>query len=188
MLRFRSIRLRRRNKRNYQASLDRQKLWEQERRKEQAEWVERQRAWEQEREKEQAEWVERKKAWEDKSQREIWERERVWNNELEKQKRQWELKQDQERIANGKDLEKVKRDLGDQVQQVLQAQQQQQQQTAEDLMRENRRLVTRVNQQADYNEELENGVQRIKARVPESKQKMGVQRSTPQGSPNGSIV
>ena len=73
------------------------------------------------------------------------------------------------------------------MQQVLQAQQQQQQ-TAEDLMRENRRLVTRVNQLADYNEELESEAQRIKARVPESKQKMGVQRSTPQGSPNGSIV
>ena len=43
------------------------------------------------------------------------------------------MKQDQEREANRKDLEKVKRDLGDQVQQVLQAQQQQQQ-TAEDLM------------------------------------------------------
>ena len=36
-------------KASYQASLDRQKLWEQERQKEQAEWVERQRAWEQER-------------------------------------------------------------------------------------------------------------------------------------------
>ena len=174
-------------KASYQASLDRQKLWEQERQKEQAEWVERQRAWEQEREKEQAEWVERKKAWEDKSRREIQERERVWNNELEKQKRQWEMKQDQERDANRKDLEKVKRELGDQVQQVLQAQQQQQQ-TAEDLMQENRRLITHVNQLADYNEELENEAQRIKARVPESKQKMGVQRSTPQGSPNGSIV
>ena len=55
-------------------------------------------------------------------------------------------------------------------------------------MRENRRLVTRVNQLTDYNVELENEAQRIKARVPESKQKMGVQRSTPQGSPNGSIV
>ena len=97
------------------------------------------------------------------------------------------MKQDQERDANRKDLEKVKRELGDQVQQVLQAQQQQQQ-TAEDLMRENRRLITRVNQLADYNEELENEAQRIKARVPESKQNMGVPRSTPQGSPNGSVV
>ena len=35
---------------------------------------------------------------------------------------------------------------------------------------------------------MENEAQRIKARVPESKQKMGVQKSTPQGSPNGSIV
>ena len=74
-------------KASYQASLDRQKLWEQERQKEQAEWADRQRAWEQERGKEQAEWVERKKAWEDKSRREIQEREQVWNNELEKQKR-----------------------------------------------------------------------------------------------------
>ena len=73
------------------------------------------------------------------------------------------------------------------MQQVLQAQQQQQQ-TAKDLMQENRRLVARVNQLADYNEELESEAQRIKARVPESKQKMGVQRSTPQGSPNGSTV
>ena len=97
------------------------------------------------------------------------------------------MKQNQEREANRKDLEKVKRDLGDQVQQVLQAQQQQQQ-TAKDLMLENQQLMTCVNQLADYNEELENEAQRIKAKAPGSKQKTGVQRSTPQGSPNGSIV
>ena len=96
------------------------------------------------------------------------------------------MKQDQERQANRKDLEKVKRDLGDQVQQVLQAQQQQQQ-TAENLMQENQRLMTRINQLADYNNELENEAQRIKATVPVSKQKTGVQRSIPQGSPNGSV-
>ena len=52
MLKSCSIRLGKRKGR-YQASLDRQQHWEQERQKEQAEWVERQRAWEQERQREQ---------------------------------------------------------------------------------------------------------------------------------------
>ena len=47
---------------SYQAGLDRQKLWEQERQKEKAEWVERQRVWEQERKRQQAKWEAKEKA------------------------------------------------------------------------------------------------------------------------------
>ena len=89
-------------KASYQASLDRQQLWEQERQKEQAEWVERQRAWEEERKREQAKWKAREKAWKERSQRELQEREWEWAKELEKKKREWEREQKWEtRSKNG---------------------------------------------------------------------------------------
>ena len=80
-------------KSSYQASIDMQKLWEQERQKEQAEWVERQKVWEEERKREQAKWKAREKAWKERSQRELQEREWGWAKELEKKKREWEREQ-----------------------------------------------------------------------------------------------
>ena len=148
--------------------------------------LDKQKAWEEERRKEKAEWAERKRLWEEKSRKELQEKERVWKDEIEKQRLKWERIQQQERKTNKIDLENVKRELGDQVKQVLQAQQQQQQ-TANELLQENQRLMERVTQLADYNEELE---EKVKRAAPAGRpNKGGANRmSTPLGSPNGSIV
>ena len=87
---------------------------------------------------------------------------------MEKQRLEWERVQQQERKANKEDLDKVRKDLGDQVKQVVRTQQEQQQ-TANALLRENQRLMERVTQLVDYNEELEEKVKRV----------------TPAGSPRG---
>ena len=52
--------------------------------------MERQTVWEEERKREQAKWKAREKAWKEKSQRELQEREWGWAKELEKKKREWE--------------------------------------------------------------------------------------------------
>ena len=61
-----------REKEQDQANMERQKVWEEERKGEQAKWE----AWE--------------KAWKERSQRELQEREWGWAKELEKKKRDWE--------------------------------------------------------------------------------------------------
>ena len=175
-----------REEEHFQASLERQKAWEQKRSREQVKWAEQQQAWEQERKKEQAEWVEQKREWEEKSHRELREKERAWNEEMEKQRLEWERVQQQERKANKEDLDKVRKDLGDQVKQVVRTQQEQQQ-TANALLRENQRLMERVTQLVDYNEELEEKVKRVTpARQPQREGAHPV--NTTPGSPNGSIV
>ena len=61
-----------REKEQYQANIERQKVWEEERKREQAKWNA------------------REKAWKERSQRELQEREWGWAKELEKKKREWE--------------------------------------------------------------------------------------------------
>ena len=51
--------------------------------------IERQKGWEEERKREQAKWNAREKAWKERSQRELQEREWGWAKELEKKKREW---------------------------------------------------------------------------------------------------
>ena len=64
--------------------------------------MERQKVWEEERKKEQAKWEAREKAWKERSQRELQEREWGWVKELEKKKREWEREQKWEaRSKNG---------------------------------------------------------------------------------------
>ena len=73
-----------REKEQYQANMERQKVWEEERKKEQAKWEA------------------REKTWKERSQRELQEREWVWAKELEKKKREWEREQKWEaRSKNG---------------------------------------------------------------------------------------
>ena len=73
-----------REKEQYQANMERQKLWEEERKKEQAKWEA------------------REKTWKERSQRELQEREWGWAKELEKKKREWEREQKWEaRSKNG---------------------------------------------------------------------------------------
>ena len=55
--------------------------------------MERQTVWEEERKREQAKWKARENAWKEKSQRELQEREWGWVKELEKKKREWEREQ-----------------------------------------------------------------------------------------------
>ena len=64
-----------REKEQYQANMERQKVWEEERKKEQAKWEA------------------REKTWKQRSQRKLQEREWVWAKELEKKKREWEREQ-----------------------------------------------------------------------------------------------
>ena len=61
-----------REKEQYQANIERQKVWEEERKKEQPKWEA------------------REKTWKERSQRELQEREWVWAKELEKNKRELE--------------------------------------------------------------------------------------------------
>ena len=64
--------------------------------------MERQKVWEEERKREQAKWKAREKAWKERSQRELQEREWGWAKELEKKKREWERQQKWEaRSKNG---------------------------------------------------------------------------------------
>ena len=73
-----------REKEQYQANMERQKVWKEERKKEQAKWEA------------------REKTWKERSQRELQEREWVWAKELEKKKREWEREQKWEaRSKNG---------------------------------------------------------------------------------------
>ena len=73
-----------REKEQYQANMERHKVWEEERKKEQAKWEA------------------REKTWKERSQRELQEREWVWAKELEKKKREWEGEQKWEaRSKNG---------------------------------------------------------------------------------------
>ena len=79
-----------REKEQYQANIERQKVWEEERKREQAKWNA------------------REKAWKERSQRELQEREWGWAKELEKKKREWEREQKWEwetrsknRVPNG---------------------------------------------------------------------------------------
>ena len=122
-----------------QANLERQRVWEKERQKEFQDWAEKQRVWE---EKNRREWEEKQRAWEEKSRKDLWEWEQVWNEELEKKQRVWEDQKRQEQEARKRDLDKTKRELGNQVQEVRQAQQQQQQ-LADSLAKENERLMQR---------------------------------------------
>ena len=55
--------------------------------------MERQKVWEEERKREQAKWKAQEKAWKERSQRELQEREWGWAKELEKKKREWEREQ-----------------------------------------------------------------------------------------------
>ena len=52
--------------------------------------IERQKVWEEERKREQTKWKAREKAWKERSQKELQEREWQWAKELEKKKREWE--------------------------------------------------------------------------------------------------
>ena len=64
--------------------------------------MERQKVWEEDRKKEQAKWEAQEKAWKERSQRELQEREWGWVKELEKKKRQWDREQKWEaRRKNG---------------------------------------------------------------------------------------
>ena len=64
--------------------------------------MERQKVWEEERKREQAKWEAREKAWKERSQRELQEREWGWAKELEKKKREWKREQKWEaRSKNG---------------------------------------------------------------------------------------
>ena len=60
------------------------------------------RVWEQERKREQAKWEAKEKAWQEKSLRELQEREWGWAKELEKKKREWEREQRWEWEARSK--------------------------------------------------------------------------------------
>ena len=73
-----------REKEQDQANMERQKVWEEERKGEQAKWE----AWE--------------KAWKERSQRELQERQWGWAKELEKKKREWEREQKWEWEARSK--------------------------------------------------------------------------------------
>ena len=64
--------------------------------------MERQKVWEEERKREQAKWEAREKAWKERSQRELQEREWEWAKELEKKKREWEREQKWEWEARSK--------------------------------------------------------------------------------------
>ena len=64
--------------------------------------MERQKVWEEERKREQAKWEAREKAWKERSQRELQEREWGWAKELEKKKREWEREQKWEWEARSK--------------------------------------------------------------------------------------
>ena len=110
----------------------------------------------------------------------------------------WEKEREQEWEANKRDLNKIKKDFGDQVQQVHQGQQHHQQ-LADGLVQENQRLLERVAQLASYNEELEERVK--KPRVPSVTRPERVaswtgvglgtprtQTQHPQGSLHGSTV
>ena len=55
--------------------------------------IKRQRVWEEERKREQAKWESWEKAWKERNQRELQEREWGWAKELEKKKREWEREQ-----------------------------------------------------------------------------------------------
>ena len=55
--------------------------------------MERQKVWEEERKREQTKWEAQEKAWKERSQRELQEREWGWAKELEKKKREWEREQ-----------------------------------------------------------------------------------------------
>ena len=78
---------------------------------------------------------------------------------MERQRLEWERVQQQEQEANKRNLEKVKKDLGDQVKQALQAQQQQHQ-AANELLQENQQLMEQVTQLANYNDKLEEQLKR----------------------------
>ena len=71
-----------RQKEQYQANMERQKMWEEERKREQAKWGA------------------REKAWKERSQMELQEREWGWAKELEKKKREWEREQKWEARSN----------------------------------------------------------------------------------------
>ena len=73
-----------REKKQYQANIERQKVWEEERKREQAKWNA------------------REKAWKERGQRELQEREWGWAKELEKKKREWEREQKWEWEARSK--------------------------------------------------------------------------------------
>ena len=64
--------------------------------------MERQKVWEEERKREQAKWEAQEKAWKERSQRELQEREWGWAKELEKKKREWEREQKWEWEARSK--------------------------------------------------------------------------------------
>ena len=64
--------------------------------------MERQKVWEEERKREQAKWEAQEKAWKVRSQRELQEREWGWAKELEKKKREWEREQKWEWEARSK--------------------------------------------------------------------------------------
>ena len=64
--------------------------------------MERQKVWGEERKREQAKWEAREKAWKERSQRELQEREWGWAKELEKKKREWEREQKWEWEARSK--------------------------------------------------------------------------------------
>ena len=77
------------------------KFWTREKEQYQAN-METQKVWEEERKREQAKWEAREKAWKERSQRELQEREWGWAKELEKKKREWEREQKWEvRSKNG---------------------------------------------------------------------------------------
>ena len=64
--------------------------------------MERQKVWEEERKREQAKWEAQEKAWKERSERELQEREWGWAKELEKKKREWEREQKWEWEARSK--------------------------------------------------------------------------------------
>ena len=147
-------------------------------------------------EKNRREWEEKQRAWEEKSRKELWEREQVWNEELEKKQRVWEDQKWQEQEARKRDLDKTKRELGNQVQEVRQAQQQQQQ-LVDSLAKENEQLMQRVAQLGQYNDELEEKMRKAQVPAPVMPEREGAgalsgTRLTgppnPQGSPHGSTV
>ena len=64
--------------------------------------MERQKVWEEERKREQTKWESQEKAWKERSQRELQEREWGWAKELEKKRREWEREQKWEWEARSK--------------------------------------------------------------------------------------
>ena len=77
--------------------------------------IERQKVWEEERKREQAKWKAQEKAWKERSQRELQEREWGWAKELEKKKREWE----REQKGNGKQEARMGFLRGDQRFQII---------------------------------------------------------------------